>query len=153
MVQLLERTFDSIPRSQSDYDAATSSSSCRLMDLLGFETRSELEEFLTGRDWQLQQRDGGFWIPSERYLIDEQQQKQQTITSSSGGGVTTTENDFGLLSIDPTTTDHLMDGTKASFDSSLWKDEKIHFLTDVVGFMERQGLDMTAVSREGVGGK
>lgn len=162
MVQLLEHTFDSIPRSKPDTttpsSTTTTSTSCRLTDVLGFQTRIELEEFLMKRDWQLM--DDGFWIPGETYLHEQQTTDKvvNNVESPPSSSTVPSNNNtdpfgFGLLDIEP---NRQLDGRKSSSDSSMvavsstssWKDEKIHFLTHVVGFMERQGLDMTA-PREG----
>jgi len=156
MVHLLEHTFDSIPRSKPDTTTTTSTTSCRLTDVLGFQTRIELEEFLTKREWQL--LDNGFWIPGETYRHEQQTTGGNNDDSPPSSGTVPSDDGgepfgFGLLDID---TDRQGDGRKSSSDSAMgvvsstssWKDEKIHFLTHVVGFMERQGLDMTA-PREG----
>lgn len=130
MVRLLEETFDSIPR--TDEGTATA---CRLKDMLGFDDLVELEGFLKSRDWYLED---GFWIPGEWYLCDGGVVESPTVVAPLNGGE---DLGFGLLDVG---TDSEKDGGK----SPSWKEEKIHFLTNVVGFMERQGLDMTA-SREG----
>lgn len=104
--------------------------------------------------------DDGFWIPGETYLHEQQTTDKvvNNVESPPSSSTVPSNNNtdpfgFGLLDIEP---NRQLDGRKSSSDSSMvavsstssWKDEKIHFLTHVVGFMERQGLDMTA-PREG----
>jgi len=135
MVRLLEEIFDSIPRSKPDVTDTV----CRLKDLLGFDNRTELEEFLNARDWHLEDE---FWIPGEIYLQEGGVgETPVVVVPSNAGGEQWGAHGFGLLDVD---TEYGKGGPK----SSSGKDEKIHFLTHVVGFMERQGLDMTA-PREG----
>lgn len=136
MVRLLEEIFDSIPRSKPD----SVDTVCRLKDLLGFDNRTELEDFLNARDWHLED---DFWIPGESYLQEGGGgETPLVVVPSNGGEEQWGALGFGLLNVDADR------GKGGGPKSSSGKDDKIHFLTHVVGFMERQGLDMTT-PREG----
>jgi len=120
MVRLLEETFDSLPRTPDDYEKKKSgSSSCRLMCLLGYETRLELELFLKDRNWNLLQEEG-FWIPGSFYL--EERNRLNSGWNINGKCEEPEEQKKNEQEI---------------------KDDKIHFLTSLVGFMESKGLDGT----------
>lgn len=174
MARLLEETFDSIPRSSANNTSmdqtttdtsSTHTTGCRMKDLLGFDNTIELEEFLSSRGWQLENE---FWIPGEAYLDDRTTRENGSLSKfvmSNGDDSSSSEEQkgttgrqqplgFGLLDvvIDPDSSNKAATGPTDPSSSSSWRDEKIHFLTHIVGFMEKHnGMDLMAASREGAG--